>query len=284
MMLTTDLSLRFDPAYEVISRRFHEHPDQFADAFARAWFKLTHRDMGPVARYLGPEVPDEQLLWQDPVPAVDHPLVDDGRHRRVEGGRSSAPGCPPRRWCPWRGRRRRPSATATSAAEPTAPASASPPSGTGRSTTPTELAAVLRTLEQVRSDFNGSQTGGKQVSLADLIVLAGGAAIEQAAAVAGHDVAGPVLAGPYRRLPGADRRRLVRGPRADRRRVPQLPPARRQAPARGIADRPGQPARPDRPGDDGARRRPACPRRLRRTDGARRPHEPTRDRSPTTSS
>ena len=135
MMLTTDLALRFDPIYEPISRRFFENPDEFADAFARAWFKLTHRDMGPVSRYLGPEVPDEQLIWQDPVPAVDHELVDDDRTSRSSSARSSTPDCRSPSWSRPRGRRRRRSATATSAAAPTAPASASRRRRTGRSTT-----------------------------------------------------------------------------------------------------------------------------------------------------
>jgi catalase-peroxidase len=132
MMLTTDLSLRFDPIYEPISRRFHEHPDEFADAFARAWYKLTHRDMGPLARYLGPLVPTERLLWQDPIPEVTHELVGP------EDIASSLPrDCRCRSWSPPRGRRRRPSAVATSAAERTGRAFASSPSEDGRSTNPT---------------------------------------------------------------------------------------------------------------------------------------------------
>ena len=135
-MLTTDLSLRFDPAYEKISRRFLENPDQFADAFARAWFKLTHRDMGPRARYLGPEVPAEELLWQDPIPAVDHPLVDDAGRRLAQ---AEGPGVGAVRfanWCRRPGRRRRRSAARTSAAAPTARAFASRRRRTGRSTSP----------------------------------------------------------------------------------------------------------------------------------------------------
>ena len=195
MMLTTDLALRFDPVYEPISRRFHEHPDQFADAFARAWFKLTHRDMGPVSRYLGPEVPSEQLIWQDPVPAVDHPLVDDGRHRRPEAQDPRLGAVGLRSWSPPPGRRRRPSATATSAAGPTGPASAWLRRRTGRSTTRPSWRRCWTTLERIQADFNGSQTGGKKVSLADLIVLGGCAAVEQAAKDAGHDVQVPFSPG-----------------------------------------------------------------------------------------
>jgi catalase-peroxidase len=132
-MLTTDLSLRFDPAYEKISRRFLENPGEFADAFARAWFKLTHRDMGPRSRYLGPEVPAEELIWQDPVPAVDHPLVDDNDVAALKS-RVLASGLPSPTWSPPPGPPPRPSAAPTAAAAPTAPASASPPRRTGRST------------------------------------------------------------------------------------------------------------------------------------------------------
>ncbi len=194
MMLTTDLSLRFDPAYEVISRRFHEHPDQFADAFARAWFKLTHRDMGPVTRYLGPEVPDEHLLWQDPVPPVDHPLVDADdlvvlKAALLGSGLSTAQMVS----VAWA------SASTFRDSDKRGGANGArirlAPQREWEVNDPTELAAVLHALEQVRSDFNGSQTGGKRVSLADLIVLAGGVAIEQAAAVAGHDVAVPFSPG-----------------------------------------------------------------------------------------
>ncbi len=131
MMLTTDLSLRVDPVYEAISRRFYEHPDQFADAFARAWFKLTHRDMGPISRYLGPEVPVEQLIWQDPIPAVDHPLVDDDDITALKRAILGA-GCLPRSSCPSLGRRRRLTATATSGVVPTAPGFASLRRRTGR--------------------------------------------------------------------------------------------------------------------------------------------------------
>ena len=194
MMLTTDLSLRVDPAYEPISRRFHENPDQFADAFARAWFKLTHRDMGPVSRYLGPEVPSQQLIWQDPVPVVDHPLVDADDIEALKG-------------------KIRASGLSISDLVVTAWASASTfrdsdkrggangarirlaPQKDWAVNNPPELTRVLDALERIQADFNGSQTGGKKVSLADLIVLGGCAAIEQAAKNAGHDVKVPLAPG-----------------------------------------------------------------------------------------
>ncbi len=193
-MLTSDLALRFDPAYEKISRRFYEHPDQFADAFARAWFKLTHRDMGPVQRYLGPLVPKERLIWQDPIPAVDHKLVDD---KDVESLKAQILA----------------SGLAVSDLVSTAWASASTFRGSDKRggangarirlapqkdwevNRPRQLAAVLAKLEAIRSAFNASAGGGKKVSLADLIVLAGGAAIEKAAKDAGTAVKVPFAAG-----------------------------------------------------------------------------------------
>ncbi|KVN81325.1 catalase/peroxidase HPI [Burkholderia ubonensis] len=193
-MLTTDLSLRFDPAYEKIARRFYENPDQFADAFARAWFKLTHRDMGPRARYLGPEVPAEALLWQDPVPAVDHELIDDADVAALKGKILA-------------------SGLSVSQLVSTAWASASTFRGSDKrggangarirlapqkdweANQPAQLAKVLATLEGIRSAFNGAQTGGKQVSLADLIVLAGAAGVEQAAKNAGQTVTVPFVPG-----------------------------------------------------------------------------------------
>jgi len=194
MMLTTDLSLRFDPIYEPICRRFHEHPDEFADAFARAWFKLTHRDMGPVARYLGPEVPDEQLIWQDPVPTVDHPLIDG---QDIASLKSTIIG----------------SGLSVSQLVSTAWASASTfrdsdkrggangarirlsPQKDWEVNDPAELAQVLHSLGAIQEEFNTSPTGGKKVSLADLIVLGGCAAIEQAAKNAGHEVQVPFVPG-----------------------------------------------------------------------------------------
>jgi catalase-peroxidase len=193
-MLTTDLSLRFDPVYEPISRRFLEHPEEFADAFARAWFKLTHRDMGPIARYLGPEVPSEVLLWQDPVPAVDHELVDaqdiaDLKARILDSGLSTAQ-LVSTAWAAassFRGSDKRGGANG-------ARIRLEPQNG-WEVNNPDELAIVLRGLGAVQEAFNSSQTGGKRISLADLIVLAGGAAVEQAARAAGHEVEVPFRPG-----------------------------------------------------------------------------------------
>src|SRR5204862_7741217 len=180
---TTDLALRLDPIYEKISRRFYEYPDQFADAFARSWFKLTHRDMGPIARYLGPLVPKEQLPWQDPIPALDHRLIDEQEIAPLKATILA-------------------SGLSVSELVSTAWASASTFRGSDKRggangarirlapqrewdvNQPAQLAKVLKTLEGIRSAFNGAQTGhggGKRVSLADLIVLAGCAGVEQAA-------------------------------------------------------------------------------------------------------
>src|SRR6266404_8063695 len=193
-MLTTDLSLRFDPAYEKISRRFYEHPDRFADAFARAWFKLTHRDMGPSARYLGPLVPKETLLWQDPIPAVDHPLIEEQDIAALKAKILA-------------------SGLSVSELVSTAWASASTFRGSDKRggangarirfapqkdwdvNQPAQLAKVLERLEAIQKEFNASQSGGKKVSLADLIVLGGSAAIAQAAKAAGHDVKVPFTPG-----------------------------------------------------------------------------------------
>ncbi|MGF1424978.1 catalase/peroxidase HPI [Kitasatospora sp. LaBMicrA B282] len=183
-MLTTDLSLRLDPAYEPISRRFLEHPEEFADAFARAWFKLTHRDMGPIARYLGPEVPSESLLWQDPVPAVDHPLVDAAdvaalKTQVLDAGLTVGQ-LVATAWAAassFRGSDKRGGANG-------ARLRLQPQAG-WEVNDPDRLAGVLRTLEGIQQGFNAAQSGGKKVSLADLIVLAGGAAVERAAEQAG---------------------------------------------------------------------------------------------------
>ena len=193
-MLTTDLSLRFDPAYEKISRRFYEHPDQFADAFAQAWFKLTHRDMGPKARYLGPLVPKETLIWQDPIPAIDHPLIDEQDIAALKAEILA-------------------SGLSVSQLVSTAWASASTFRGSDKRggangarirlapqrdwdvNQPAQLAKVLGTLEAIQRDFNAWQPDGKEVSLADLIVLGGCAAIEKAAKDAGHDVKVPFTPG-----------------------------------------------------------------------------------------
>ncbi|CAH5352218.1 catalase/peroxidase HPI [Serratia ureilytica] len=193
-MLTTDLSLRFDPAYEKISRHFYEHPEELADAFARAWFKLTHRDMGPRARYLGPEVPQEALIWQDPIPAVDHPLIDEQDIAALKNAVLA-------------------SGLAVSALVSTAWASASSFRGSDKRggangarirlapqkdwavNQPAQLAATLAKLESIQRAFNDAQTGGKRVSLADLIVLAGAAGVEQAAKNAGFTLTVPFAPG-----------------------------------------------------------------------------------------
>jgi catalase-peroxidase len=193
-MLTTDLALRMDPAYEKISRRFYEHPDQFADAFARAWFKLTHRDMGPIVRYLGPLVPKETLIWQDPIPAVNHPLINDLDIQALKAKFAA-------------------SGLSISELVSTAWASASTfrgsdkrggangarirlaPQKDWRINEPAQLAKVLAKLEVIQKEFNASAAGGKKVSMADLIVLAGSIAVENAAKAAGHDAKVPFTPG-----------------------------------------------------------------------------------------
>ncbi|MBV7549700.1 catalase/peroxidase HPI [Pseudomonas sp. PDM26] len=193
-MLTTDLSLRFDPIYEPISRRFLANPDQLADAFARAWYKLIHRDMGPLSRYLGPEMPNEELLWQDPIPAVDHPLVNDSDVAALKGKIAA-------------------SGLSVSQLVSTAWAAASifrgsdkrgganggrlrlEPQKSWQANQPEQLASVLAKLESIQKEFNSAQSGGKKISLADLIVLAGGVGVEQAAKNAGHSVTVPFSPG-----------------------------------------------------------------------------------------
>ena len=194
MMTTADLSLRFDPIYEPISRRFHKDPQAFADAFARAWFKLTHRDMGPRSRYLGSEVPQEVLIWQDPVPAIDHPLIDAADIKALKASILA-------------------SSLSVSELVSTAWASASTFRGSDKrggangarirlapqkdwpANQPAQLAKVLAALEAIQKTFNAAQTGGKKVSLADLIVLGGSAAVEQAAKAGGQDIAVPFTPG-----------------------------------------------------------------------------------------
>jgi len=193
-MLTTDLALRLDPVYEKISRRFMEHPDQFADAFARAWFKLTHRDMGPRARYLGPEVPTEELIWQDPVPPVDHPLVDANDVAAL-AKKVLASGLTPAQlvstaWASastFRGSDKRGGANGARIRLA--------PQKDWAANQPEQLAKVLQVLEGIRTEFNGAQSGGKKISLADLIVLAGGAGVEQAARAGGREVRVPFTPG-----------------------------------------------------------------------------------------
>ncbi len=193
-MLTTDLALRFDPAYEKISRRFHENPDQFAEAFAKAWYKLTHRDMGPVARYLGPLVPKEPLPWQDPIPAVDHPLLGEqdiaALKAKVLASGLSVSQLVSTAWASastFRGSDKRGGANGARIRLA--------PQKDWDVNQPAQLAKVLQKLEEIRKAFNGSQSGGKQVSLADLIVLGGSAAIEKAAKAAGNEVKVPFTPG-----------------------------------------------------------------------------------------
>ena len=193
-MLTTDLSLRFDPEYEKISRRFLENPDQFADAFARAWFKLTHRDMGPIARYLGPEVPSEVLVWQDPIPAVDHVLIDDNdvaslKQTLLNSGLSIEE-LVSTAWASastFRGSDKRGGANGARIRLA--------PQKDWAVNNPAQLAKVLAALEKVQAEFNAAQTNGKKVSLADIIVLGGCAAVEKAAQNAGYTITVPFTAG-----------------------------------------------------------------------------------------
>ena len=193
-MLTTDLSLRFDPAYEKISRRFYENPQELADAFAKAWFKLTHRDMGPISRYLGPLVPAEQQLWQDPVPPVDHPLIGEkdvaALKAKILASGLSIPELVTTAWAAaasFRGSDKRGGANGARIRLA--------PQKDWEVNQPAELEKVLPKLEAIQKDFNSSQSGGKKVSLADLIVLGGCAAVEEAAKRAGHDVKVPFSPG-----------------------------------------------------------------------------------------
>jgi catalase-peroxidase len=193
-MLTTDLSLRFDPIYEKISRRFMEHPDQLADAFARAWFKLTHRDMGPRTRYLGREVPKEELIWQDPIPAVNHKLINAkdiaSLKRKILASGLSVPELISTAWASastFRGSDKRGGANGARIRLA--------PQKDWEVNQPAQLAKVLKTLEGIQRAFNKAQSRGKKVSLADLIVLAGCAGIEQAAKNAGHKVTVPFTPG-----------------------------------------------------------------------------------------
>ena len=193
MMLTTDLALRVDPVYEQISRRFYENPQEFADAFSRAWFKLTHRDMGPRARYLGPEVPAEELIWQDPVPAVDHEVVDEGDvaalKQQVLGSGLSVPALVRTAWA---------SASTYRDSDKRGGANGArlrlEPQNHWAANNPDELGQVLRTLEGIAQEFNAG-AGATRVSLADLIVIAGNAAVEKAAKDAGVDVVVPFRPG-----------------------------------------------------------------------------------------
>jgi catalase-peroxidase len=194
MMTTADLSLRFDPIYEPISRRFHQNPEEFADAFARAWFKLTHRDMGPIARYLGPEVPSEVLIWQDPVPAADHELINDtdiaALKSQILGSGLSTTQLVATAWA---------SAASYRDSDKRGGANGArirlAPQKDWEVNQPAALAVVLQKLEAVQKSFNDAQSGGKKVSLADIIVLGGCAAVEEAAKKAGHAVTVPFAPG-----------------------------------------------------------------------------------------
>ena len=251
MMLTTDLALKLDPIYAPIAKRFHENPDQLADAFAKAWYKLLHRDMGPVSRYLGPWVPEPQL-WQDPVPAVDHELIGEEDIAALKGKILA-------------------SGLSISQLVSTAWASAATFRGTDKRggangarirlapqkdwevNDPAELAKVLQTLEQIQQDFNSAQSGGKKVSLADLIVLGGCAAVEQAAKNAGHDVTVPFAPG---RTDASQEQTDVESfavlePTADGFR--NYLRAGREVAGGDPAGGPGQPVDADRSRDDGAR-------------------------------
>ncbi len=194
MMTTADMAMRMDPIYEPISRRFHENPEEFADAFARAWFKLTHRDMGPRSRYLGAEVPEEELLWQDPVPAVTHELIDEkdiaALKGKIHASGQSVSQLVSAAWASastFRGSDKRGGANGARIRLA--------PQKDWEVNQPAQLETVLQTLEGIQKEFNSAQSGGKMVSLADLIVLGGFAGVEQAAKNAGHDVTVPFAAG-----------------------------------------------------------------------------------------
>ena len=194
MMSTADIAMRMDPIYEPIARRFHENPEEFADAFARAWFKLTHRDMGPRSRYLGAEVPTEELIWQDPVPAVDHDLIDAADiaelKAKILASRLPIPALVSTAWASastFRGSDKRGGANGARIRLA--------PQKDWEINQPTQLKTVVQTLEEIQKEFNSAQSGGKRVSLADLIVLGGCAGVEQAAKNAGHDVTVPFTPG-----------------------------------------------------------------------------------------
>ena len=276
MMLTTDLALKLDPIYGPISKRFHENPDQLADAFAKAWYKLLHRDMGPVSRYLGPWVPEPQL-WQDPVPAVDHDLIGESDIAALKSKILA-------------------SGLSISRLVATAWASAASFRGTDKRggangarirlapqkdwevNEPAELAKVLQTLEQIQQDFNGHPVGRWEEGLARRRDrpgwLRGRRASGEGRGLRRH---GSVLARSHRRVAGANRRGRLRRARTDGRRVPQLRPSRREAAARAAAAGPGQPVDADRARDDGARRRHARAQRQLRRCRTRRLHRSTRD-------
>ena len=272
-----------DKAYEPISKRFHENPAEFADVFAKAWYKLTHRDMGPRSRYLGPLVPAEELLWQDPIPAVTHELIDE---RDIADLKAKILA----------------SGLSISQLVSTAWASASTFRGSDKRgganggrirlepqknwavNQPAELSTVLGALENVQKEFNDAHAGGKKVSLADLIVLGGCAAVEQAAKNAGHDIVGALHAGPRGCVARSDRRRVLRRARTDGGRVPQLSQDQAERHGRGAAGRSRPAPDADRARDDGSRRRHARARTRTRTSHSTASSRNGPRRSPTISS
>jgi catalase-peroxidase len=270
----TDLSLRMDPAYEKISRRFYEHPEEFADAFARAWFKRTHRDMGPIARYLGPLVPKETLPWQDPIPAVNHPLIGEqdiaALKAKILASGLSVSQLVATAWA---------SASTFRASDKRGGANGArirlAPQKDWDVNQPKQLTTVLAKLEAIAKEFNASAGGGKKVSLADLIVLGGCAAIEKAAKAAGHDLKVPFTPGRMDASQEQTECRVLRAARTGRRRFPQLFPRQIADVARGGLGGSRAIAETDRTREDGSHRRSACARRQCRTVQARRPHQTT---------
>ena len=271
-MLTSDLALRFDPAYEKISRRFHQNPDQFADAFARAWFKLTHRDMGPTVRYRGKLVPKETLIWQDPIPAVDHPLIGEqdiaALKAKILGSGLSVSELVSTAWASastFRGSDKRGGANGARIRLS--------PQKDWHVNNPPELAKVLSKLEAIQKE------AGKKVSLADLIVLGGSAAIEKAAKDAGVSVTVPFTPGRMDASQAQTDAALVRPARTPRRRLPQLHQCQEAVHgAGGSAGGSGATADADRARNDGAGRWPARARRQCRQRQARRLHQGSRER------
>ncbi len=264
-MLTTDLSLRVDPIYEKISRRFYENPEEFADVFARAWFKLTHRDMGPRARYLGPEVPAEQLIWQDPVPPVDHVLVDEqdvaSLKEKILASGLTVSQLVSTAWASastYRGSDKRGGANGARIRLA--------PQKDWKVNEPEQLETVLKTLEEIQQSFNKSQSGGKKVSLADIIVLAGCAGVEQAARNAGIHATVPFYPRAHGRFAGADGRGILCGARTDRRRLPLVQQRERERSGRGPASGQGAAAHADRSRADRAHWRHACAEHQLRTN------------------
>ena len=273
MMTTADLSLRYDPVYEPIARHYLENPEEFADAFARAWFKLTHRDMGPKSRYLGPEVPDEDLIWQDPVPAVDHELIDDqdiaGLKDTILASGLSVSQLVSTAWASastFRGSDMRGGANGARVRLD--------PQKDWEVNEPGNLAKVLDTLEGIQKDFNSAQPGGKKVSLADVIVLGGCAGVEASGEECRPRRDGTLHAGTHRCVARADGRRVVCRARTGRGRIPQLSQAEVRRFGRRTAGQSRAVTDVDRPRDDGASWRPARLEYQLRAVPARRLHRP----------